>query len=235
MTGWVIAAAFAICLMVLLVAIGRIPRVSWELTAAALLLGLAGYAWQGNPGLAGAPRSAAASNGKQFDEQVAQLRRGMAERYGPAGQWLMLSDGLGRQGKTKESANVLLAGIKQSPGDPNLWLGLGNALVHMREAWCRRALTLLTGAPCRLTHKRLLRPIFTAWLSFERASCRPPVICGRLWLRGRLKARKSRRNWSLTLSVSTQCWLTARLRFNDMARQLRWSKRRDRAPAIFVR
>ncbi|GLV25395.1 tetratricopeptide repeat protein [Sphingobium sp. Cam5-1] len=129
MTGWVIAAAFAICLMVLLVAIGRIPRVSWELTAAALLLGLAGYAWQGNPGLAGAPRSAAASNGKQFDEQVAQLRRGMAERYGPAGQWLMLSDGLGRQGKTKESANVLLAGIKQSPGDPNLWLGLGNALV----------------------------------------------------------------------------------------------------------
>lgn len=129
MTGWVIAAAFAICLMALLVAVGRIPRVSWELTAAALLLGLAGYAWQGNPGLAGAPRSAAASNGKQFDEQVAQLRRGMAERYGPAGQWLMLSDGLGRQGKTKESANVLLAGIKQSPGDPNLWLGLGNALV----------------------------------------------------------------------------------------------------------
>ena len=60
MTGWVIAAAFAICLMTLLVAVGRIPRVSWELTAAALLLGLAGYAWQGNPGLAGAPRSAAA-------------------------------------------------------------------------------------------------------------------------------------------------------------------------------
>ena len=129
MTGWVIAAAFAICLMVLLVAVGRIPRVSWELTAAALLLGLAGYAWQGNPGLAGAPRNAAASTGKQFDEQVAEQRRGMAERYGPAGQWLMLSDGLGRQGKTKESANVLLAGIKQSPGDPNLWLGLGNALV----------------------------------------------------------------------------------------------------------
>lgn len=129
MTGWVIAATFAICLMALLVAVGRIPRVSWELTAAALLLGLAGYAWQGNPGLAGAPRNGAASTGKQFDEQVAQLRRGMAERYGPAGQWLMLSDGLGRRGKTKESANVLLAGIKQSPGDPNLWLGLGNALV----------------------------------------------------------------------------------------------------------
>ncbi len=129
MTGWVIATGFAVCLMALLVAVGRIPRVSWELAATALLLGLAGYAWQGNPGLVGAPRSAAASTGKQFDEQVAEQRRGMAERYGPAGQWLMLSDGLGRQGKTKESANVLLAGIKQSPGDPNLWLGLGNALV----------------------------------------------------------------------------------------------------------
>lgn len=129
MTGWLIAAAFAICLMTLLIVIGRIPRASWELTAAALLLGLAGYAWQGNPGLAGAPRKPATSASGQFDEQLAEQRRGLAERYGPAGQWLMLSDGLGRQGKTKEAANVLLAGLKQSPDDPNLWLGVGNALV----------------------------------------------------------------------------------------------------------
>lgn len=129
MTGWLIAAAFAICLMTLLIVIGRIPRASWELTAAALLLGLAGYAWQGNPGLAGTPRNPATSASGQFDEQLAEQRRGLAERYGPAGQWLMLSDGLGRQGKTKEAANVLLAGLKQSPDDPNLWLGVGNALV----------------------------------------------------------------------------------------------------------
>lgn len=129
MTGWIIAVGLSIALMLALMFIGRIPRAAWEITAAALLLGLAGYAWQGNPGLAGAPREAAGGKGATFDEQLAEQRRGMAERYGQAGQWLILSDGLGRQGKTREAANVLLAGLKQSPNDPNLWLGLGNALI----------------------------------------------------------------------------------------------------------
>lgn len=130
MNGWLIAAAIAVSLMALLIAVGRIPRMSLELTAAAVLLGLAGYAWQGSPGLAGQPKfsDASAAIGR-FDEQLAERRRGMAERYGKAGQWLMLSDGLGRQGKIKEAANVLLAGLRQTPDDANLWLGLGNALI----------------------------------------------------------------------------------------------------------
>lgn len=129
MTGWIIAFALALSLFLALVVVGRIPRNTWEIAAAVLLLGLAGYAWQGNPGLAGAPRHAAALAPDKFDEDMAERRRGLAERYGPAGQWLLLSDGLGRQGKTKEAANVLLSGLRQSPEDPNLWLGLGNALV----------------------------------------------------------------------------------------------------------
>ena len=156
MNGWLIAAAFAFCLMALLIAVGRIPRMSWELTAAAVLLGLAGYAWKGSPGLPGQPKMASASTDRgKFDEQLAERRRGMAERYGKAGQWLMLSDGLGRQGKTKEAANVLLAGLKQTPDDPNLWLGLGNALIAhaggvvspSADFAYRRAMTLDPDAP----------------------------------------------------------------------------------------
>lgn len=156
MNGWLIAAAFAFCLMALLIAVGRIPRMSWELTAAAVLLGLAGYAWQGGPGLPGRPKMASASTDRgKFDEQLAERRRGMAERYGKAGQWLMLSDGLGRQGKTKEAANVLLAGLRQTPDDPNLWLGLGNALIAhaggvvspSADFAYRRAMTLDPDAP----------------------------------------------------------------------------------------
>ena len=156
MNGWLIAAAFAFCLMALLIAVGRIPRMSWELTAAAVLLGLAGYAWQGSPGFPGQPKMASASTDSgKFDEQLAERRRGMAERYGKAGQWLMLSDGLGRQGKTKEAANVLLAGLKQTPNDPNLWLGLGNALIAhaggvvspSADFAYRRAMTLDPDAP----------------------------------------------------------------------------------------
>ena len=129
MTGWIIAFALAGLTLGGLLLVGRIPRSAREVSAAALLLGLAGYAWQGNPGLAGAPRKAAAATGQDFDEELAEKRRGLAERFGPAAQWMMLSDGLARQGKTKEAANVLLSALRDRPDDANLWLGLGNALV----------------------------------------------------------------------------------------------------------
>jgi cytochrome c-type biogenesis protein CcmH/NrfG len=129
MIGWMIAFGIAALALVGLLLIGRIPRATRELAAAALLLGLAGYAWQGRPGQAGAPRAVAEAKGEAFDEKLAERRRGLAERFGPAAQWMMLSDGLARQGKTKEAANVLLSGLRDSPDDANLWLGLGNALV----------------------------------------------------------------------------------------------------------
>lgn len=128
MTGWLLALGIAAVTFLALLFIGRIPRAAREITAAALLLGMAGYAWQGNPALVGAPRVAREATGR-FDEKLAEQRRGLAERYGPAAQWLVMSDAFGRMGKTEESANVLLSGLRQSPDDANLWLGLGNALV----------------------------------------------------------------------------------------------------------
>lgn len=155
MTGWIIAFAGAALAFAALLLVGRIPRSAREITAAALLLGLAGYAWQGHPGLAGAPRQLRETRGEGFDEALAEKRRGLAERFGPAAQWLMLSDGLARQGKTREAANVLLSGLRATPDDPNLWLGLGNALVAHGEGAVspgaafayRRALELAPEAP----------------------------------------------------------------------------------------
>ena len=129
MTGWFIAFSLAAVAFLALLLLGRIPRSAREISAAALLLGLAGYAWQGHPGLAGVPRASRETAADKFDEKLAEQRRGLAERYGPAGQWLMMSDGLGRQGKTKEAANILLSGLRATPNDANLWLGMGNALV----------------------------------------------------------------------------------------------------------
>lgn len=154
MTGWFLAFGLAALAFLAMLLIGRIPRSAREISAAALLLGLAGYSWQGNPGLAGAPRVIKQVD-EPFDEKLAEQRRGLAERYGPAGQWLVMSDGLGRQGKTKESANILLAGLRQTPDDANLWLGLGNALVSHADGVVspgadfayRRALTLDPDGP----------------------------------------------------------------------------------------
>jgi hypothetical protein len=38
---------------------GRLPRMALEFAACAMLVGIAGYAWQGSPSLAGAPHAAA--------------------------------------------------------------------------------------------------------------------------------------------------------------------------------
>ncbi|NWK95275.1 cytochrome C biosynthesis protein [Sphingobium lactosutens] len=155
MTGWIIAFGLAALVFLALLFAGRIPRSAREISAAALLLGLAGYAWQGHPGLAGAPRKLAETRGEAFDEKLAEKRRGLAERFGPAAQWMMLSDGLARQGKTREAANVLLSGLRDTPDDANLWLGLGNALINHAggvispgaEFAYRRALTLDPDGP----------------------------------------------------------------------------------------
>lgn len=127
MNGWIVAIALAIFAGGIIIRFSR-TRASWELVAAALLLGLAGYAWQGNPSLAGAPKRPAAAD-NAFDEKVAALRKEMGERFSESGQWLVLSDALNRQGAHEDAANVLRSGLRQYPEDANLWLGLGNALM----------------------------------------------------------------------------------------------------------
>ncbi|MCF8706453.1 tetratricopeptide repeat protein [Rhizorhapis sp. SPR117] len=128
MNGWIIAVIFAVLAGAAIIRLGRTPRAAWELVAAALLIGLAGYAWQGSPSQAGAPLQAARQD-NAFDEDVAKLRKVMGERFSQAGQWLILSDALNRQGKSADAANVLRVGLRQYPNDANLWLGLGNALM----------------------------------------------------------------------------------------------------------
>jgi len=125
--GWAIILLLVSLTAIALIALGRLPRSLWELTGAALLFGVAGYAWQGQPDLKGDPRDAS-QVAPRFDEDLVKLRRSFGE-YGEAGQWLTLSDGRARQGKSKEAANVLMSGLRANPENPTLWLGMGNALV----------------------------------------------------------------------------------------------------------
>lgn len=128
MSGWFITIAMAALTGAAIVRFGRTERATFELIAAALLIGLAGYAWQGSPSQAGYPVQSAAKD-SAFDEDIAKQRKEMGERFSQAGQWLVLSDAFNRRGKNEEAANVLRVGLRQYPEDPNLWLGLGNALM----------------------------------------------------------------------------------------------------------
>ena len=128
MMGWIILFLLVLICLAALIWLGKLSRATYELTAAALLLGVAGYAWQGNPGMAGVsvvPKEEANS----FDDDTIDARNEMGERFGSAQEWLIFSDSLNRSGKHGAAANYLRNGVKEHPDDPDLWVGLGNALV----------------------------------------------------------------------------------------------------------
>jgi cytochrome c-type biogenesis protein CcmH len=99
-------------------------------SAAALLLGGAGYALQGRPALPGAPTH---SDERRDVLPLTDARHAFFGNFTPAESWLGLSEGLARAGNSEDAVNILQNAVQRYPGDPQLWIGLGNALVdHAR-------------------------------------------------------------------------------------------------------
>ena len=128
MMGWIILLLSVLICAAALIKLGKLSRATYEMAAAALLLGVAGYAWQGHPGMAGVSIQPA-EQPDSFDEDTIDARNAMGERFGTAREWLVFSDSLNRAGKHGAAANYLRNGVKEHPVDPDLWVGLGNALV----------------------------------------------------------------------------------------------------------
>jgi len=108
--------------------IGRLPKTARPLAGAAIMLGIAGYALQGSPALPGHPVAKEGAP-ESFGEALTDTRQGMADRFGPAAQWLAMSDGFARTGKTALAAQTLEKGLESNPDNVDLWVALGNALV----------------------------------------------------------------------------------------------------------
>ena len=127
MIGWAIAIGLALVTGLVLWRFTRLPRGSTGFIAAALFVALAGYAWQGSPGLPGAPRSQP-DEAMAPDTPFARQRLSMLERYGTVGEWLDFADALDRMGERRAAVNALTNAIHQNPKSADLWVGLGNAL-----------------------------------------------------------------------------------------------------------
>ncbi|MGB5723152.1 MAG: tetratricopeptide repeat protein [Parasphingorhabdus sp.] len=128
MMGWIIVFLLVLICVAALIWLCKLSRSTYEITAAALLLGVAGYAWQGNPGMAGVSVEPM-EDANSFNEDTIDARNELGERFGTAQEWLIFSDSLNRSGKHGAAANYLRNGVKEHPDDPDLWVGLGNALV----------------------------------------------------------------------------------------------------------
>jgi cytochrome c-type biogenesis protein CcmH len=94
--------------------------------AAALLFGGAGYALQGRPDLRGSP--AAGSEGRDV-LPLTEARHAFFGNFSAAESWLTISEALARNGNTEDAVGILQNAVQRYPGDAQLWIGLGNALV----------------------------------------------------------------------------------------------------------
>lgn len=126
--GWVIMVVLALALVAgLWPFIGK-DKGALQFLGAAILLALAGYAWQGRPDLPGSPKAPPARI-RQDDSEFARMRQDMMGRFNRSAAWLTLAEGYQRRGDTQGGAQIIQSALRDAPQDADLWVGLGNALV----------------------------------------------------------------------------------------------------------
>lgn len=144
--GWAMLAALVVATFAALVLL-RVPRLLWSMVGAALMLGAAGYAWQGRPAL---PDSPARPNldAAAPDQAMIDLRTQMFGRYGTDGVYLTAADAMARSGSPRYEVQTILGGLRAAPGSVALWTALGDAYArHDRQL----------SAPARFAFDRAVR------------------------------------------------------------------------------
>src|SRR5207237_1109006 len=117
----------------LAVAAGLYPFVrrdkgAFQFLIAALLLALAGYSWQGNPGQGGSPKAEQAPE-PLADDDFAILHPDLLGRFDRAYSWMQLADADRRAGNALGSAQILERAANQNPRSYSLWTAYAYALV----------------------------------------------------------------------------------------------------------
>lgn len=126
--GWRILLGLAVVAFGLMWRYAKMPRSALELTAAAMLLGVAGYAWQGQPAQPGVSIESRDKPGT-LDPATVDSRKNMMGQFGGEAQWLDYADTMTRMGQTQMAVLAMRSGIRDNPKSPDLWIGLGNALI----------------------------------------------------------------------------------------------------------
>jgi len=126
---WIIAIGLAGAAFAIMAFACKLPRPLWSATASALALGLAGYATQASPDLAGSPK-VSAQKAMSAPDAFVESRNKLSERGIPSNnQWLIIADGLARNGQYGDAAQVLVGAIEDDPKNGEAWLALANSLV----------------------------------------------------------------------------------------------------------
>jgi cytochrome c-type biogenesis protein CcmH len=126
--GWLLFLAMALVAFASLWRFAKFDPAALQFLGSALLLALAGYAWQGQPRLEGRPKPPPERQ-RLADSAFAETRRDMLGSFDQAARWLGMAESYQRSGDTRGGADMIRSGLRQHPRDPDLWVGLGSALV----------------------------------------------------------------------------------------------------------
>jgi len=131
--SWVLIVALALIVFLVVAFVFKAPRSGWEAVGAALLLGVAGYGLQGSPGMPSAPK-ASAEDASRDARALVEARIALSDSgIPPTNRWVVLADGLARNGRFAEAAEILRGAIADNPKDAEAWTALGNALIAHAE------------------------------------------------------------------------------------------------------
>jgi cytochrome c-type biogenesis protein CcmH len=125
--GWALILGFVLLALLGLWRFGKLGRSALEFSSAALLLAVGGYAFQGSPSLPGSTR--APSDDGKGEIAPPEIRKTSASSMSAEEEWLATADALVRAGRVRYAVDMLGEGAKKFPGNPDIWVGLGNALV----------------------------------------------------------------------------------------------------------
>ena len=132
---WLVVIGLGLVAFAALALLGKASRGAWEAIGAALLLGFAGYAWQGTPRQPGAPKPPAEKiAGAAAVAERQAMAKGDPDSGDPmADKHVVIADALARHGQFADAAEVLRGAVERKPDNAEAWLAMGNALVGHAE------------------------------------------------------------------------------------------------------
>ena len=132
MNGWIVLGLLSVLSLLVLTWFVRSSKGLWQIAAAAVLLGMTGYALQGRPSAPSSPAKSLAAN-EIGATQLIDIRADMDQGFGGAKRWLVTADSFAKQGDYASAASYIQSGLRSDPKNPDLWSALGLQLMLASE------------------------------------------------------------------------------------------------------
>lgn len=161
MSGWIAIAALAA-----LIGAGLWKlKMPWAPLLLAFATGLSGYVLTSDPAVESVKAPPRAIDASAAPELEAARQRLLANN-GDVGSWLAFADILIRQGRSEAAIDGLRLATRTMPDSPDLWVGLGNALVRHADGLITPSARLAFGRASAIDPNHPGPPYFLAlaWL-----------------------------------------------------------------------